>query len=141
MVQRRTCAQGLAQEKKGAALKRGEVWVTNMNPARGSEIGKIRPGLILQADWLTSQGSANIVVVPLSSQVRPATAHLRPILKAREGLRQDSQVLVDQPRTIDRRRFGQGPLLQLSPAEMARVEECLLVALGMPEKLSLPFKH
>lgn len=112
-------------------MKRGEVWVTNMNPARGSEVGKIRPSLIVQADWLTEQESANIIVVPLTSRPNQATAYFRPILKARDGLRQDSQVLVDQLRTVDRRRFGQGPLAKLSDAEMAQVEAGVRVALGM----------
>lgn len=116
-------------------MKRGEVWITNMNPARGTEIGKIRPAVILQADWLTDNGSTNIVVLPLSSRIQSDATHLRPILRARDGLRQDSQILSDQPRTVDRQRFGQGPLTRLSAPELARVEECVRVALGMPEKV------
>lgn len=112
-------------------MKRGEIWVANMNPARGSEVGKIRPSLVIQADWLIEQGSANIVVLPLSSQVNPASSRFRPIVRARGGLRQDSQVLVDQPRTVDRRRFGPAPLARLDAGEMARVEAGLQAALGM----------
>lgn len=121
----------MAPQKTGTPLKRGEVWVANMNPARGSEIGKIRPSLVVQADWLTEQGSANVIVLPLSSRVLQAASHFRPILKARDGLRQDSQVLVDQPRTVDRRRFGPGPLAKLNDAEMALVEAGVKAALGL----------
>ena len=43
----------------------------------------------------------------------------------------ESQVVVDQPRTLDRRRLGEGPLTELLPHEMARVEESLLAVLGV----------
>lgn len=131
MVCRRKNSADLARQKEETPLKRGEIWVANMNPARGHEVGKIRPVLIVQADWLTEQGSVNIVAVPLSSQVNADTAYFRPILAARDNLRTASQILVDQPRTIDRRRFGPAPLTRLSAPEMTRVEECLRVALGL----------
>jgi hypothetical protein len=34
-------------------IRRGEVWVGNLNPARGKEVGKVRPVLVIQADALT----------------------------------------------------------------------------------------
>jgi len=37
-------------------IRRGEVWVANLIPNRGREIGKIRPALVMQADALTSIG-------------------------------------------------------------------------------------
>ena len=43
----------------------------------------------------------------------------------------ESQVVVDQPRTLDRRRLGEGPLTELSHDEMARVEESVLAVLGV----------
>jgi mRNA interferase MazF len=38
-------------------MRRGEIWVANLNPTRGAEIGKVRPVLVLQSDWLTAAGS------------------------------------------------------------------------------------
>ena len=35
-------------------MRRGEIWLGNLNPNRGNEIGKIRPVLILQADFLSA---------------------------------------------------------------------------------------
>ena len=43
----------------------------------------------------------------------------------------DSQVIVDQPCTLDRRRLGDGPLTELSQDEMARIEESLLAVPGV----------
>ncbi|MGC8592061.1 type II toxin-antitoxin system PemK/MazF family toxin, partial [Acidithiobacillus sp.] len=53
-----------------AVIRRGEVWVGNLNPPRGVEIGKIRPVLIIQADELTAAGTPLVVVLPLTTQVR-----------------------------------------------------------------------
>ena len=46
-------------------MRRGEIWIGNLNPNRGAETGKIRPVLIIQADFLTYQGSPTVVVLPL----------------------------------------------------------------------------
>ena len=112
-------------------MKRGEVWVANLNPNRGREVGKIRPVLVIQADFLTSQGSAGVVVLPLTTQVDPRREPLRLTLAARDQLQQTSQVMTDQPRTLDRDRFGEGPLTRLTAAEMNKVEEALLAVLGI----------
>ena len=114
-----------------AAIRRGQVWTANLNPNRGQEMGKIRPVLIVQADWLSAAQSRTVVVLPLTSDVRPDAEPLRYTIRARGGLRLDSQVVTDQPRTLDRRRIGQGPLTELSNDEMAQIEESLLAVLGV----------
>lgn len=112
-------------------MRRGEVWVANLNPTRGREIGKIRPVLVVQGDELLEAGSPTVVVLPLTTRVQPQLRLMRVALQARERLKQDCQVLVDQPRTIDRRRLGDGPLTRLTPFELASVERGMRVALGL----------
>ena len=112
-------------------IKRGQIWVANLNPRRGSEIGKVRPVLIVQGDWLSEAQSRTLVVLPLTTSVRPKVEPLRVTVTARDGLVADSQVVVEQPRTLDRRRIADGPLAELSADEMARVEESLLAVLGI----------
>lgn len=112
-------------------LRRGEIWVANLNPNRGQEIGKVRPVLVVQGDWLTDAQSRTVVVLPLTSDVRPEVHPLRVTIVARGRLRADSQVVVEQPRTLDRDRIGDGPLTALTAAEMSRVEESLLAVLGV----------
>lgn len=113
------------------SIKRGQIWVANLNPRRGSEIGKVRPVLIVQGDWLSEAQSRTLVVLPLTTSVRPKVEPLRVTIAARDGLVADSQVVVEQPRTLDRRRIGDGPLAELSADEMARAEESLLAVLGI----------
>lgn len=112
-------------------VRRGEIWVANPNPNRGQEIGKVRPVVIVQGDWLTDAQSRTVVVLPMTSDVRPEVHPLRVTVVARGGLRADSQVVVEQPRTLDRDRIGDGPLTELTVAEMSQVEESLLAVLGV----------
>lgn len=103
----------------------------NLNPNRGAEIGKVRPVLVVQADTLSSDVSDTVVVLPLTRQIRRDVQHLRIDVPARGRLLQDSQVMVDQPRTLDRQRVGDGPLAVLSADEMLRIERTLKVVLGV----------
>jgi mRNA interferase MazF len=112
-------------------VRRGEVWTANLNPSRGQEIGKIRPVLILQADELIEVGTPMIVVLPLTRQVNPDFKLWRIGVPARDKLRQDCQIVVDQPRALDRTRLGDGPLTVLTALELAAVERSLRVVLGM----------
>jgi mRNA interferase MazF len=112
-------------------VKRGEVWVANLNPPRGREVGKIRPVLVIQADELTDAGTPMIVVLPLTTKVYPAFTLWRITVPARDRLDKDCQVIVDQPRSIDRARFGEGPLAVLTAGEMAKVEKSLLAVVGV----------
>jgi mRNA interferase MazF len=50
-------------------MRRGEIWVANLNPSRGREVGKIRPVLVIQAEELTAIGTPMVVVLPLTTQV------------------------------------------------------------------------
>jgi mRNA interferase MazF len=112
-------------------MKRGEIWVANLNPNRGAEVGKIRLVLVLQADFLTDQGEPTIIVLPLTSQVRPSKEPLHITIPARDRLAQTCQVMPEQPRTLDRNRLGDGPLTRLTPDEMKSVEKSLLAVLGL----------
>jgi mRNA interferase MazF len=114
-----------------ATLRRGQIWIANLNPNRGREVGKVRPVLIVQGDWLSAAQSRTVVILPLTGDVRRDAEPLRVTVAARGGLRTESQVVVDQPRTLDRRRLGEGPLTELSDDEMARVEQSLLAVLGV----------
>lgn len=105
--------------------------MANLNPNRGAEIGKTRPVLILQADWLSRSQDHTVIVLPLTSQVRHDAEPLRVMLPARDRLLRDSQIVVEQPRTLDRRRIGDGPLTMLTANELYAVERSLLAVTGM----------
>lgn len=112
-------------------MRRGEIWTANLNPSRGREIGKIRPVLIVQADELIDAATPMVVVLPLTTHVYQGFRLWRITVPARDRLRDDCQIVVDQPRVLDRTRIGDGPLTVLTPAELGAVERSLRVVLGM----------
>jgi mRNA interferase MazF len=112
-------------------MRRGEIWTANLNTNKGSEIGKVRPVLILQDDSMIASGLATILIAPLTSQFRPIFAPLRVKVAARNHLVQDCFVMIEHIRVLDRSRFGEGPLATLNTDEMASVEKSLLGVLGM----------
>jgi mRNA interferase MazF len=112
-------------------MRRGEIWIGNLNPNRGNEIGKIRPVLILQADFLTEQGEPTIIVLPLTTQVRKSKEPLHVTIPARDRLEQECQVMPEQPRTLDRNRLADGPLTRLTPQELSAVEKSFRAVTGL----------
>lgn len=112
-------------------MRRGEVWVGNLNPPRGREIGKIRPVLIMQAPEIDWQVTPMVVILPMSTQVIPGLKRWRIPVAARDRLKRDCQVVTDQPRALDRQRIGEGPLTTLTDDEMLAVENGLKALLGL----------
>ena len=113
-------------------MRRGEVWLGNLNPNRGRETGKIRPVLILQADFLLAAGEPTVIVLPLTSQVRKSKEPLHVTSPARDRLRETCQVMPEQPRTLDRQRLLDGPLTRLTQDEMSAVEKSFRMVAGLP---------
>lgn len=104
---------------------RGEVWLANLNPRRGTESGKVRPVLIVQAQSLLDAGHPSTLVIPLSTRLVDDAEPLRIRILADGGLRQESDLLVDQIRAIDNRRLLRGPVTRLTSPLMRRVNEAL----------------
>nr|WP_035058092.1 type II toxin-antitoxin system PemK/MazF family toxin [Desulfuromonas sp. TF] len=111
--------------------RRGEIWVANLNPGRGREAGKIRPVLVIQNDALTASGTPMVVILPLTTRVYPSFKRWRITIAPRDRLLKPCQIVVDQPRSLDVDRFGDGPLTSLAPEEMAEVEKSLKGVLGL----------
>lgn len=112
-------------------IRRGEIWVASFRPWRGQEVGKVRPGVIMQADWLNDEQSGTVIVLPLTSQLRANTEQLRFPVAARGRLKKPSWVLIDKIQAIDSQRLSEGPLASLTAEEMAAIEQHLRAVLGM----------
>jgi len=112
-------------------MRRGEIWAANLNPGRGREISKIRPVLIVQDNALTSSGTPMVVILPLTTQVYPSFKRWRIMIEPRDRLLKSCQVVIDQPRALDRDRFGESPLTILTTEEMMEVEQSLKGVLGL----------
>ncbi len=112
-------------------MRRGEVWVANLNPNRGGETGKSRPVVIFQEERITSAGLCTVIVLPLTTQFRPDFAPMRVKISARDRLLKDSFVMVEHVTALDRMRFGDGFLTMLTAQEMTDVEKRVKMVLGL----------
>lgn len=92
-------------------LRRGEIWLVNLNPARGTEPGKTRTALIIQNQALLDVEHPSTLIIPLTTQLVNDAAPLRLRLHAKDKLEKDSDLLIDQIRAIDNRKLIAGPLL------------------------------
>jgi mRNA interferase MazF len=112
-------------------VKRGSVYLANFNPSKGTEPGKIRPCLVMQSDLLNEAGHPSTTVLPLTTRLLDDAAPLRYRLNARDQLQSDSDIMVDQTRTIDNRRFTDELLTVLTDTELAEVATywCIVMAL------------
>lgn len=112
-------------------MRRGEVWLANLNPPRGREIGKIRAVVVVQAPEPAADATPMLIVLPMTTRVIDELKRCRVKVKARDRLKQDSQIVTDQPRALDRHRVIEGPLAMLSEAEMVAVENGLRIVMGL----------
>lgn len=110
---------------------RGEVWLANLDPPPGTEPGKTRPVLIVQAQALLDAGHPSTLVVPLTTNLVANADPLRVPVPAFERLRHDSDLLIDQLWAIDNRRLIQGPLASLSASRMREVAEAICEVLDL----------
>jgi mRNA interferase MazF len=111
--------------------ERGEVWLANLNPRRGTEPGKTRPVLILQAQALIDAGHPSTVIVPLTTNLIDDAEPLRIRVRAQTSLRRDSDLLIDQIRAIDNLVLVKGPLARLDKGTMDRVSAAVREVLDL----------
>jgi mRNA interferase MazF len=71
------------------------------------------------------------LVIPLTTRLIEDTAPLRLRLNARDRLKRDSDLLIDQIRAIDNQRLAEGPLTLLSAEEMSRIYQAILEVMGI----------
>ena len=113
--------------------KRGEVWLADLNPRQGTEPGKTRPVLIVQAQPLLDAEHPSTLIVPLTTNVVDDAAPLRVRVSPTGRLKRRSDLLIDQLRAIDNRRLLDGPLARLSPTLISQVERAIRDVLDLPE--------
>lgn len=112
-------------------MKRGEIYLANLNPGRGTEPGKTRPVLIVQDQALLDADHPSTLVIPLTTQLIDHAEPLRLRIAAADKLLQTSDILIDQLRAIDNRRLSEDPLLQCGDEFMREVDQCMQDILGI----------
>ncbi len=82
---------------------KSDIVLVNLYPKKGDEVGKTRPCVIL-SDTLDNQELDTLIVVPLSTQLIDEVFPFRVRLFAKDGLEKESDVLINQIRTISKKR-------------------------------------
>lgn len=113
-------------------VRRGEIYFADLSPVVGSEQGGVRPVIIIQND-IGNEFSPTVIVAAITSQIEKARLPTHVELRGRDlGLHRDSVVLLEQIRTIDKRRLTE-KIAALNGDMMLRVEDALLISLGFAE--------
>jgi mRNA interferase MazF len=107
---------------------RGEIWVVNFNPGRGSEQRGIRPAVILQND-VGNRYASTTIVAAITTTIKPYPVTVT-LEKGEGGLNMPSMVNLAQILTVDKSRLERR-LGSLSSDRMAAIDEATLVSLGI----------
>ena len=112
------------------SVKRGDIFYADLSPVVGSEQGGTRPVLIVQNDT-GNRHSPTVIAAAITSQLGKARLPTHITVPGREvGLAKDSVVLLEQIRTLDKRRLREH-MGRLSDEQMNRVNEALAVSFGL----------
>lgn len=113
-------------------VKRGDIFFADLSPVVGSEQGGVRPVLILQND-IGNHYSPTTIVCAITSQIFKTRLPIHVELAAEASeLRRDSVILLEQIRTIDKRRLKKRAA-HLGADVMERVNRALLISLGLTD--------
>ena len=111
-------------------IERGELYSANLDPVVGSEQGGVRPVLVIQNDT-GNRFSPTVVVLAVTGKLSKARLPTHVEIPARgHGLMNDSVVLAEQVRTLDKTRLGQR-IGKLSSGAMEKVSKAVRVSLGL----------
>ena len=109
---------------------RGEIYWVNLDPAIGTEIAKTRPALIISND-VGNEHSSRVIVAPLTTQAVEWTHPFEVFIPSGQaGLERASKALLNQIRTLDKRRLGRR--IGALPADrMPHVDRSIRVTLSV----------
>lgn len=111
-------------------LKRGFLYLADLNPPRGTEAGKHRPVVVIQNDLLNEAGHPSTWILPCTTRVTPPNILRVRLPEGSAGNAKECDVMIDQPRAIDNRRFRR--VLQKIPSLLfEEIEEKLRQAGGL----------
>ena len=109
-------------------VRRGEIYYADLSPVVGSEQGGVRPVLIIQND-VGNKYSPTVIAAAITSQLAKAKLPTHIELDAQNGLPKDSVVLLEQIRTLDKRRLKE-KICDIAPYKMNEINQALLISLG-----------
>ena len=117
------------------SVRRGEIYYADLSPVVGSEQGGIRPVLIVQNDT-GNRHSPTVIAAAITSQINKAKlpTHIE-LSSGTYGLTRDSVVLLEQIRTLDKRRLREH-MGKVDETVMKKVDSAIAVSFGLrPETM------
>lgn len=110
-------------------IKRGELYYADLSPVVGSEQGGVRPVLVVQND-VGNKYSPTIIAAAVTSKINKAKLPTHIELPSNSyGLARDSVILLEQIRTLDKRRLKER-IGELPASTMSQVDKAILISLG-----------
>ena len=126
----RTVKEGKTKGEKDMNIKRGDIYYADLSPVVGSEQGGLRPVLIVQND-VGNRYSPTVIAAAITSKMSKARLPTHIDIYAKEvGLAKDSVILLEQVRTLDKRRLRE-KMGHLEEGTMQRVNEAISVSFGL----------
>ena len=111
-------------------IRRGDIFIADLDPVVGSEQGGVRPVVIVQNNR-GNHFSPTVICAAMTSRTGKSDLPTHVWVSARDsGLRSDSLVLCEQIRTIEKKRL-KGRAGRIAGLALARVDEALLAAMGI----------
>ncbi len=110
-------------------IKRGELYYADLSPVVGSEQGGVRPVLVVQND-VGNKYSPTVIAAAVTSKINKAKlpTHIE-LPSSSYGLQRDSVILLEQIRTLDKRRLKER-IGELNEITMNQVDKAILISLG-----------
>ena len=129
-LQKITRKRRLPKVNTNLDIKRGYLYYADLSPVVGSEQGGVRPVLIIQND-IGNKYSPTVIVAAITSQINKAKLPTHIEISAHEyGLNKDSVILLEQIRTIDKKRLRE-KIGCLDKNMMLKVDNSLQISLGL----------
>ena len=118
------------------SVKRGDIFYADLSPVVGSEQGGVRPVLIVQNDT-GNRHSPTVIAAAITSQTGKAKLPTHIELSAQScGLQKDSTVLLEQVRTIDKKRLRER-MGEITPETMNSINSALSISFGLVDRRHL----
>lgn len=111
-------------------VNRGEIWLAELDPVRGSEQAGKRPVLVMQTNSI-NRFTTTVLTIPFTTNLRRAALPSCVKISAGEGgLSSDSVALCHQLRVLDKTRLTK-KLGEFSDEMLEMIENCVLLTLGI----------
>lgn len=109
-------------------IKRGDIYYADLHGTCGSEQGGFRPVVVIQNDK-GNRYSNTLIIAPVSTKLSkpPLPTH---VILTTDSLQKTSMVLLEQIRTIDKKRLGQW-ICTLDGTSLKEIDQALKVSLGL----------